>query len=119
MTEATHEGAAQAAPSFFVRDWRGTEITVGSTVVYGTSDNPDEASSQTAKVIRVCEPDVEFFEDENGMDVAKGIAVLIVIQFDDGDTDNLKASYVGENMTGQEIYEESGDIEVIEPVTKG
>jgi hypothetical protein len=117
MQDASNEGMAQAIPSLVVLDWRENEIKLGSTVVYGSPENPDEVAYQTAKVTAISDPDTEFFEDDFGRDVARGIYVTITITFDDGKTETVKANYVTDN-DGIEVYEESGDLQVM-PETKG
>jgi hypothetical protein len=100
-----------------VLDYKGNEIKVGLKCVYGSPDSEDRDDA-IVEVIEISEPDVLYnpiTDTDDG-----GYACFITIKFPDGETEKLQANI---NMPGywgdpdnmpEEIYEEGGDLEVIE-----
>ena len=105
-----------------VQDWKGTEITVGSRVIYGSPETYEERTKATATVIEISEPDVTLSEDEFGREYAHAYEVDLTLLFSDGEKVTLRARDITQRppvydydsvIEVEEIFEESGDIEVI------
>lgn len=99
-----------------VQDCNGREVKVGTRAVYGAPD-PGEVAAQTVEVIAISEPDVLYNPETDADD--GGYAVDITIRFPDGDTDKLQAKILSSSYSpgawesdADEVFEESGDLEV-------
>lgn len=105
-----------------VQDWKGEEIKVGSRVIYGSPETYEERTKATATVIEISEPDVTCKEDEFGREYAHGYECDVKIRFSDGETVSTRCRDITQRppvydyesvIEVEEIFEESGDLEVI------
>ena len=99
-----------------VQDHKGDEILVGSKCLYGSPDETEQYADYVCEVIEISEPDI--VESDEGH--LKDYSVSITVKFKGGDTEKLNASFshLLSYDCEEEIFEEGGDLEVINPQKK-
>lgn len=95
-----------------VQDFKGDEIKVGTKVVFGSPETPEELASYTGEVTEIGEPDIIEAEDAYGRYQAVAYGLEIVVSFSDGDTEKVWCAGRAPQSHGEEIFEASDDIEV-------
>jgi len=104
-----------------VQDHKGDEIKVGSKVLYGCPDETEQQADYVAEVVAISDPDVVYNPDTDTDD--GGYNVILTIKFASGEIEMVKAdfntmasrdSYEVDGVV-EEVFEEGGDLEVINP----